>query len=111
MMEAYQREVSRPHEPDVAATNDASAGASQLALGPAVTAVQAERAERPNAPRGWKITDYTTKQLVALANWIRSDGRLRTDDELVEAMMQELGFERRGRMIEAVLRDAIQRAR
>lgn len=110
VMEAYQEEVSRPHYSDVAATVDPSSGARQLALGPAVTAVQAERAERPNVPRGWKITDYTTKQLVALANWIRSDGRLRTDDELVEAMMQELGFERRGRMIEAVLRDAIQRA-
>ena len=65
------------------------------------------RPPRPNVARGNPITEYTQAQLRLVATWIRADGVLRTDEELVEAMMVELRFDRRGRRIEAALLEAI----
>jgi hypothetical protein len=65
------------------------------------------RTQRPPIARRQAIAEYTINQLAAVARWIQSDGRLRTDDELVEAMMEDLGFERRGRRIEATMREAL----
>jgi hypothetical protein len=42
------------------------------------------------------IDDVTDSTLRRLRDWIASDGRLRTQDELFEEMFEELGFERRG---------------
>jgi very-short-patch-repair endonuclease len=66
-----------------------------------------QRPPRPNVPRGRPISEYTQDQLRALARWVRSDGVLRTDDELLTAMTTDLRFDRRGRRIEAALLDAI----
>ena len=43
--------------------------------------------------------------------WIRSDGRLRTDEGTLDEMIRELGFQRRGARIVASIREAIARAR
>ena len=74
------------------------------------------RPVRPSVPpkgtRGYeKITDYRPDQLVALARWIESDTLLRTEDDLLAEMMSELGFRRRGKLIEDALTRAIARAR
>ncbi|HET7738771.1 MAG TPA: AAA domain-containing protein, partial [Tepidiformaceae bacterium] len=69
------------------------------------------RAPRPRGiGRRGSIDDYSPRELVAIVNWIRSDGRLRTDEELLEEAMDALGFSRRGPRIEAALREAIARA-
>lgn len=60
----------------------------------------------PRFERGLKITEYPPATLGKVVDWIRSDGRLWTDEELVEAAMMELGFRRRG----ARIVDALQRA-
>ena len=57
------------------------------------------------------ITDYRDDQLTALARWIESDGLLRTDDQLMDEMRGELGFQRKGKRIEDALGRAILRAR
>jgi hypothetical protein len=37
--------------------------------------------------------------------WVQSDGRLRTDDEIVSEAVKELGFSKRGkRIVEAIER-------
>ncbi|HEY0735383.1 MAG TPA: AAA domain-containing protein [Herpetosiphonaceae bacterium] len=69
------------------------------------------RGPRPNIGSWTTITDYTEEELVALVKWIQSDGRLRTDDEVAEEMVQELGFRRRGPRIMSTIRKAIARAR
>lgn len=69
------------------------------------------RDPRPNVPSGRKIDDYSPRQLINIIQWIESDGRLRTEDELLAEAMQELGFKRRGTKIVAALTQAIQRAR
>lgn len=75
-----------------------------------------QRAPRPAVPRrgslGYEsITDYRHDQLVALARWIESDTLLRTESDLIVAMMDELGFRRSGKRIVAALQVAIREAR
>jgi very-short-patch-repair endonuclease len=69
------------------------------------------RGPRPLLGPHRAITEYTASQLRALAAWIDSDGRLRTDDEIVEEMVRELGYLRRGHRIEEALRSAVARYR
>ncbi len=64
---------------------------------------------RPRIGRRGSIDDYSVGELVQLLRWIRSDGLLRTDDELLDRAMDELGFVRRGPRIEAAIREAIAR--
>ena len=74
-------------------------------------AADRERGARPSIPYRDSITDYDAGELTALIRWINSDGQLRTDDELVDEMVRELGFARRGARIEAAVREAIQELR
>ena len=60
---------------------------------------------------GKKIDEYSPRQLIDIIKWLESDGRLRTEDELLSEAMQELGFKRRGTKIVAALRQAIAAAR
>jgi hypothetical protein len=57
------------------------------------------------------ITQYHHHELRALIQWIQSDGRLRTDDELIAELVRELGFQKRGSRIEAVCREALRLAK
>ncbi len=69
------------------------------------------RSGRPRVLAGKNIGNYTERELARLVQWIWSDGRLRTDEETLEEMIRELGFQRRGPRIVAAIRDAIARAR
>ena len=62
---------------------------------------------RPWIISGQPIDAYTDAELIRLAQWIRSDDALRTEDELLQEMMQELGFQRRGKNVVARLTAAI----
>ena len=62
--------------------------------------------------RGYEaITDYTLPQLVQLVRWIESDTLLRTEEDLLQEMMEDLGFRRRGSRITERLNQAIREAR
>ena len=58
---------------------------------------------------GEPITTYSTAQLDQLIAWIRSDTLLRTDDELLDIAIDELGYRRRGAGIVEALQAAIDR--
>ncbi|BFU45761.1 hypothetical protein KRMM14A1004_39980 [Krasilnikovia sp. MM14-A1004] len=60
-----------------------------------------ERGPRPPVPRGLQIRDYSDAALLALVQWITSDGALRTEDELIREASRELGFSRLGSQIRA----------
>ncbi|HVB82948.1 MAG TPA: AAA domain-containing protein [Candidatus Binataceae bacterium] len=66
---------------------------------------------RPQVFSGKNIGNYTDRELVRLVQWIWSDGRLRTDEETLEEMVKELGFQRRCPRIVATIRGAITHAR
>ena len=56
----------------------------------------------PIVKRG-NITEYTRSEMAALYDWVNSDGKLRTHEELADEMFEALPFARRGARIEAVL--------
>ena len=65
------------------------------------------RKARPDVDRRDAITAYSPWELIALIEWIESDGRLRTDEEIIEELLPELGFQRRGTRIEGVLKSIL----
>ncbi len=68
-------------------------------------------APRPSVPAGLPITSYTEAELDDILRWIESDTLLRTEDELFEAFMRELGFQRRGTRIRAAFDRALARTK
>lgn len=58
-------------------------------------------------PKRASITDYTSSELRILLAWVKSDGKLRTNDELADEMFAALPFSRRGSKIDAILRRTI----
>jgi hypothetical protein len=84
------------------------------ASAPAATApVDTRREPKPRfiSSAGVPIDEYSHEQLVRVIQWIESDTLLRTEEELLEDAMQELGYERRGPRILAALTAAIVDAR
>jgi very-short-patch-repair endonuclease len=65
------------------------------------------RGRKPVVVRQSSIGKYEPAELVALVQWISSDGLLRTDEEIIDEMVKELGFKRRGTSIEEAIRKAI----
>ncbi len=66
------------------------------------------RTPRPNAPAGrGSIDQYTQADLRALVRWVRPDGRLHTNQEIVADVTRELGFTRRGAEIVAAIEEAL----
>ncbi|HEY4358893.1 MAG TPA: AAA domain-containing protein [Acidobacteriaceae bacterium] len=61
----------------------------------------------PPIPNRGSITEYTRAELRALYDWVVSDGKLRSHDELADEMFAGLPFARKGTRIEAVLRKTI----
>jgi hypothetical protein len=107
VLDAYSRALAgeRSAGPATgAAANGPTADAAGSRAGPAV-----RRRPLPLIPRGLPIDDYDERSLERLLLWVKSDGRLRTHDDLLEAMMAELGLERHGRRIDARLREVIER--
>jgi len=68
-----------------------------------------KRGKRPPVPQYESIQDYHDSELFLLAQWIVSDGILRTDQVLFEELFDELGFKRKGTNITQRLNDIIQR--
>lgn len=69
------------------------------------------REPKPQLPYGLPITSYSHQELVWLIRWIESDTLLRTEDDLLEEVMEELGFRRRGTRIRDAVAAAVADAR
>lgn len=63
--------------------------------------------ERPAVQPGRAIGAYKQPDLVALVEWIMSDGVTRTDSQILELVMTDLGFARQGRTIRSRVSEAI----
>lgn len=99
-LQAYQLAVRRAD-----GDGEGPSGRSPVVLHPSNPAggLTPLRGPRPKVPRGLGISDYSRRQLVAIVKWVESDTLLRTDDELLQAVMDDLGFERRGaRILDAI---------
>lgn len=69
------------------------------------------REMRPHISRRDAITEYSEWELMAMIDWIESDGRLRSDEEIIDELLPEFGFHRRGARIEGVLKSALEKHR
>ncbi len=65
------------------------------------------RGKRPAVRAGMPIGEYSLNQLVAVVRWVKSDGRLYTEDELLSEVMKALGFTVRGKRIVPAILQAI----
>ncbi|AYY14875.1 hypothetical protein EF847_21495 [Actinobacteria bacterium YIM 96077] len=63
--------------------------------------------ERPSIIPGWTISDYTGRQLAALARWVESDDVAREDAEVVDLMAAELELPLDDSRTRDVLRHAV----
>lgn len=102
--------ADRKDKESSAATSTVSVIASAVAperQRPSNTELAQRRGPRPAIFPWGSITDYPQSELVALIRWLSADGQLRTDDQILEAMVDEMGFARRGARIESAIRDAI----
>ena len=100
LLDDYRHALSAPLE------TQPSAEPRQPTTTPAPTHPE-RTGQRPYIRRGTPITEYSHRQLVQLARWIKSDTLLRTDDEILSEMVTELGYSRRGSRIVDAFRAAI----
>ena len=108
-LEAWRKAVDLADETD--AGLEACSIPSPSPVDTPAAPVQPDRGPRPSVTAGLPIAEYQRRQLVSLASWLMSDTLLRTDDELLRELRQELGFKRGGSRINATLLEAIGAAR
>ena len=70
-------------------------------------APQPQRGPKPNVGPKRPITEYTTRQIREVIDWVNSDNILRTEDETIQEVSRALGFQRRGTRITTTIRNAI----
>ena len=115
-MAAYHAAVINADSPDESEDAPVNGAEPERWISPTLSAARSATSGKGDAPparglkpavyRGRPITDYSQSQLRAMVRSIESDTLLRTQDELVDQVMRELGFNRRGKRIV----DAISRA-
>jgi very-short-patch-repair endonuclease len=79
----------------------------------ATTASKAPSTPKPVwPPRTWTTIDQVPRTVLAsVVAWATSDGLLRTDDQIVQLVATELGFQRSGARIRAVILEALAASR
>jgi hypothetical protein len=94
-----------------AAGDETSVAPAARPAAPTAPVSPSSRPPRPDVPPGLDIDEYSPRQLDTLGRWITSDTLLRTDDELLDEMIAEWGFSRRGKNIVAAIAASIARIR
>jgi very-short-patch-repair endonuclease len=69
---------------------------------------QPQRGPRPTVPRRDSIDEYSTSELYEIADWVTSDGLLRTDEQLLREIFDFLPFQRMGERIRKRLITVVQ---
>ena len=80
---------------------------AQAPAPPDPPAPQPQRGPKPNLGPKRPITEYAPHQLQIMINWVKSDGILRTEDEIVKETADALGFKRHGSRIKAAIRKIV----
>jgi hypothetical protein len=106
---AYENAVASVDDSDsvteVSMTTESSVNQDESPIKPR------SRGMRPDISRRDTITEYSEWELMAMIDWIESDGRLRSDEEIIDELLPEFGFHRRGARIEGVLKSALDKHR
>jgi very-short-patch-repair endonuclease len=67
-----------------------------------------QRGPRPLVPVRETIDQYSDRELLQIAEWVASDGLLRTDEELIREIFETLPFERLGSRISERLKRVVE---
>jgi Arc/MetJ family transcription regulator len=70
-----------------------------------------DRRPRPRVPANRAISSYTPRELAAVARWVETDGRTRSEDDLMAEVAAELSVPTDGAYTDDVLRHAVRLAR
>ena len=81
--------------------------AAQAPAPPDPPATQPQRGPKPNLGPKRPITEYAPHQLQIMITWVKSDGILRTEDEIIKETADALGFKRHGSRIKAAIRKIV----
>lgn len=106
-VQAFQRAVQKSDGNGEASVESRRVKAPSPADTQNITATRGS--EKPPIPVRNSIDEYSPGEMRELLRWVKSDGKLRTNDELADEMFEALPFSRRGSRIEAALRKAIDR--
>ena len=108
-LRAFEAAVAEADAPEPVDVPSHAAPVAPAVTTPApATAPQTTRSARPPVPAGrGSIADYTQAELRALVRWVRSDGLLHTNQEIVAEVTRALGFARRGAKIVAAIEAAV----
>jgi len=68
----------------------------QHTMAEAKPASQRQRGPLPSIAQRESIDEYTTTELYKIAEWVTSDGLLRTDEQLIREIFEVLPFQRMG---------------
>lgn len=96
---AYEEAVRWAESTDADARLPRIAGETQAASQARQQPSARQRGPRPLVPVRETIDEYSDRELLQIAEWVASDGLLRTDDELIREMFEALPFERMGSRI------------
>jgi very-short-patch-repair endonuclease len=114
VLAAYEEAVRRADVQDADEADTARTPTTERAaagLPPSPQPVGRQRAPRPVVPVRESIDQYSDRELRRIAEWVASDGLLRTDEELVREIFDVLPFERLGNRIRERLETVVRAAR
>ncbi|MDY6142708.1 MAG: hypothetical protein SPI14_00645 [Arcanobacterium sp.] len=66
-------------------------------------------AKRPQVTAGLPLSAYSDDELDDMTLWLLGNGKQYTEDELVQALRDEIALQRRGAQVDAVLRNVVRR--
>ncbi len=108
---AYEEAVRRADLSDADPAGPATPDRSEPVLQAPEQPVARERGPRPLMPVRETIDQYGDWELRQIAEWVASDGLLRTDEELIRDIFEALPFQRLGGRIRERLQNAAQTIR
>jgi very-short-patch-repair endonuclease len=88
--------------------SESLSGNGKPRIGESDNASLTTRGPKPRIPIRTSIMQYSQYEIGQFIQWVSSDGRLRTDDEIITEMITVLGFSRRGARIDAAIKSALQ---
>jgi len=107
MLLAFQKAVTASEQLQTDKPLQRTSIATESDLSKQTTAASVRNPAKPPIPVRNSISEYSSNELQTLLDWVKSDGRLRTNDEIANEMFAALPFARRGSKIDAALKEAI----
>lgn len=106
-LSAYEEAVHMADLLDADTSPSANPYGMEPATHPPLLPVAGQRGSRPLLPRQQKIDHYSDLELRQIAEWVASDGLLRTDEEFIREILDVLPFGRMGNRIRERLRNVV----